>query len=222
MRADSSQRPTKYPRGLIIATSCRTAIVPTVAVEALELLGLHIGTTLAARTQLDQMETLAYRDQLTGIANRTLFERVLADHDSRRATPLANEAAASWLALFDVDHFKQINDRLGHAAGDEALRRVAQLLHHGVRDEDQVFRLGGDEFAVLLADVAEGAARDTVDRLAASCARVLVPLGAGLSAGLAELVGHRAAASALADADRELYRCKTSGGLVDALVPVMS
>jgi diguanylate cyclase (GGDEF)-like protein len=194
-------------RGLIVATSCRTATVPGPAVEAVELLGLHIGTTLAARAQLDQMQTLAYRDQLTGIANRTLFEQMLAEHDEPAAA-----RREVWLALFDVDRFKQINDRLGHAAGDNALRQLAQLLRSNVRDSDHVFRLGGDEFAILLSDMDEAAARETVERLVRSCADFLGPLGAGLSAGVAALTEHHAATTTLADADRELYRCKLSGG----------
>ncbi|MCU1398420.1 MAG: response regulator receiver modulated diguanylate phosphodiesterase [Acidimicrobiales bacterium] len=213
--------------GMIVATSCRAATIPSASVEAVELLGLQIGTTLAMRAQLEQMETLAYRDQLTGVANRTLFEQVLAEHDRRSQLaplsiplrPLESETdlpirgAGAWLALFDVDRFKQINDRLGHAAGDTTLRQIAQLLQRGIRPDDQVFRLGGDEFAVLLADTDEITARRTVARLATSCAEILVALGAGLSAGVAELTEHHAATTTLARADRELYRCKTSGGM---------
>jgi diguanylate cyclase (GGDEF)-like protein len=208
VRADDHQR------GLIVATSCRTATVPGTAVEAVELLGLHIGTTLAGRAQLAQMQTLAYRDQLTGIANRTLFEQMLTEHDA--AAPKRRHGdTGSWLALFDVDRFKQINDRLGHAAGDAALRGLAQLLVDNVRDHDRVFRLGGDEFAVLLTDLDELTARDTVVRLAASCSAMLQPLGAGLSAGVAALTHRRPASHTLAEADRELYRCKVLV-LVDA------
>ncbi|HEY4332557.1 MAG TPA: EAL domain-containing protein [Ilumatobacteraceae bacterium] len=227
VRADGDQR------GLIVATSCRTATVPGPSVEAVELLGLHIGTTLAARAQLDEMQTLAYRDQLTGVANRTLFEQVLAAHDrigksaSRRAAErragsadrTTAPAPSTWLALFDVDRFKQINDRLGHAAGDKALRRLAKLLKDTVREHDQVFRLGGDEFAILFTNIDEASVHRIVGRLARSCADILGPLGAGLSAGVAELTTQRAATTTLANADRELYRCKTAGGLVDVSAP---
>jgi diguanylate cyclase (GGDEF)-like protein len=221
----------------MIATSCRTATVPGPAVEAVELLGLHIGTTLAARAQLEQMQTLAYRDQLTGVANRTLFERTLAEHDSanqpsvalaptRRSSDHASAVGpfarrtGTWLALFDVDRFKQINDRLGHAGGDDALRAIAQILTDNVRDRDEVFRLGGDEFAVLFSGVDEDTARDTVARLAERCATTLAPLGAGLSAGLAELSEQCTAAKSLAEADRELYRCKVAGGLTAMTAPL--
>ncbi|MCU1392277.1 MAG: response regulator receiver modulated diguanylate phosphodiesterase [Ilumatobacteraceae bacterium] len=213
-------------RGLLIATSCRTASIPGTAVEAVELLGLHIGTTLAARAQLEQLHTLAYRDQLTGVGNRTRFEEVLTAHDLRAAGapagappvsrreaisghPAAGAITTNWLALLDVDRFKQINDRLGHAAGDKTLRRVAQLLASSVRNDDHVFRLGGDEFAVMLTDMDDVTARRTVARLLRSCTAILAPLGAGLSAGLAELIEHHPAAVALANADRELYHCKS-------------
>jgi diguanylate cyclase (GGDEF)-like protein len=215
--------------GLLVATSCRTASVDSTAVEAVELLGLHIGTTMAARAQLDGMQILAYRDQLTGIANRTLFEHVLADHgtsalvlcgspasapnEKRRLALGTSVRSSTWLALLDVDRFKQINDRFGHAAGDSTLRELAQLLEHNVRDQDQVFRLGGDEFAILFADVDEAAARATVKRVTADCLEVLAPLGAGLSAGLAELTSRRTGAATLGEADLDLYRCKKNGGL---------
>ena len=84
-------------------------------------------------------------DPLTGLLNRRGYERhgVRAfDAAARRGTPLV-------LLLVDVDHFKRVNDTLGHAAGDELLRRLAELLTSSLREGDYAFRLGGEEFAVL-------------------------------------------------------------------------
>jgi diguanylate cyclase (GGDEF)-like protein len=203
VRADGTNR------GVLVVTSSRSATVSSQGVEAVEVLGLHIGTTLASRAQLEQMQVLAYRDPLTGTANRTVFEQVLSANDAAAS----GSGPRSWLALFDVDRFKQINDRFGHAAGDATLRSLADALQSRVRAGDHVFRLGGDEFAVLLADVDETMARETMRRLANSCLELLAPVGAGLSGGLAELSPDRPAAAALASADHELYRCKAAGGL---------
>jgi diguanylate cyclase (GGDEF)-like protein/PAS domain S-box-containing protein len=95
---------------------------------------------------------LAYHDVLTGLPNRTMFEEFL-----RLALARARRANLSVAVLFlDLDGFKAINDRYGHAAGDRLLRHVAARLSTVSRGTDVVGRIGGDEFAVLIADVARG------------------------------------------------------------------
>jgi diguanylate cyclase (GGDEF)-like protein len=103
----------------------------------------------------------ATRDWLTGLRNRRYFEEALADHieaASRYDRPLA-------LVLFDLDHFKSINDTLGHAAGDEALRQFATLLKRTARKADIVCRYGGDEFAVLLPETKTSNAWNFAERV---------------------------------------------------------
>jgi len=107
------------------------------------------------RISIVRERLLARTDALTGAANgRTFYETAMAEAErARRAErPMT-------LAYFDLDNFKQLNDRLGHAVGDEALRCVVQTMHLHLRSTDLLARLGGDEFALLLPETgAEGAA----------------------------------------------------------------
>ncbi len=107
--------------------------------------------------RIEQLESLSLTDELTGLANRRGFEQAL-----RRTLALASRHRGSGiLAYIDLDDFKSINDRLGHAAGDAVLRQVGALLAANVRESDIVARLGGDEFVAVLvqANGAHGADR---------------------------------------------------------------
>lgn len=98
----------------------------------------------ARRTE--QLESLAVTDPLTGLLNRRGFER-----EMERALATARRYRDIGVLIYvDLDGFKPINDSLGHAAGDEVLKRVAQILVENVRNSDRVARVGGDEFVVLL------------------------------------------------------------------------
>ena len=104
-----------------------------------------------------EAERLADRDPLTPVLNRRAFVREL----QRGAAFCARYGAPASLVYIDLDGFKAVNDRFGHAAGDAALAVVADILAGAVRESDVVGRLGGDEFAVLLAqaDTASGEAK---------------------------------------------------------------
>src|SRR5262249_41361885 len=111
-------------------------------------------------------------DPLTGLANRRALERTLQAALTRAQ---ANSRCVAVLML-DLDGFKAVNDRHGHAAGDEALREVARRRRGCVRERDLVARLGGDEFVVVLTDLGTDAAIDTVERVRAALAE---PIGVG-------------------------------------------
>lgn len=113
------------------------------------------------RTRLSQEEAHARTDALSGLANRRAFEAELPNMMERA------KAISAGLALIaiDLDHFKPLNDTLGHAAGDFALREVGRILREGVRKTDLPVRVGGDEFLVLLADTTEAGARTRAEVL---------------------------------------------------------
>jgi diguanylate cyclase (GGDEF)-like protein len=98
------------------------------------------------RRQTEAVENLAFKDPLTGLPNRAYFNRKF--QEAVDASEILGELFG--LIMIDVDHFKDINDTLGHDAGDALLKRLAEMLHAAFRSGDTVARLGGDEFAVIL------------------------------------------------------------------------
>lgn len=118
----------------------------------------------------EQLRFLAHRDPLTHLTNRSLFNDRL---ESALRHARRHQSAFS-LLFIDLNDFKSINDRYGHAAGDRVLCEVAQRLQRGVREVDTVARLGGDEFVILLADVAAQA--DVAAKVAQLQALMAVPL----------------------------------------------
>ena len=101
------------------------------------------------KRQEEKIKSLAYSDILTGLPNRTLFQDKLAE-----SIAFSGKNNKKFAVMFiDIDHFKHINDSMGHAAGDTLLIKLAELLSSSVRSSDVLARLGGDEFVIILADV---------------------------------------------------------------------
>lgn len=154
---------------------------------------------------------LAETDALTGVASR---RKALAVLDGAIAHADATGESLA-LAIFDIDHFKSVNDRWGHAAGDAVLRRVARAAGQAVRPTDLVGRLGGEEFVVVL----PGLRAAHAVALAEALRRAIAASGGGAEAGppvtasigIAVLVPGGTAAALLGEADRALYRAKASG-----------
>jgi diguanylate cyclase (GGDEF)-like protein/PAS domain S-box-containing protein len=161
-----------------------------------------------------QLEQLAYSDPLTGLANRALFKRQLATQIESCA--LQGRGAA--LLLIDLDRFKEVNDSLGHAAGDELLIRVAAVLRQELGPRAFIARLGGDEFAVLAegCGTSDAALTRLADRL---IGRLSGPVDltegeafVGATIGIARLPEHGATAeAAVRNADLALYMAKEAG-----------
>ena len=120
--------------------------------EQLDRLVLELGSRLAAARAVYAAEQRAVVDTLTGLRNRRELELRVGRHKSRHESPQVS------LIYVDLDRFKALNDTLGHAAGDSALRHVAAILKSTVRDKDLAARIGGEEFAVWMPDtpLAEG------------------------------------------------------------------
>ena len=155
-----------------------------------------------------RLKFLADTDILTGVPNRRHFHE-RAEHALRETSVTRNA-----LLMFDIDHFKQVNDRLGHAAGDEALRQVALCTRQTLRSVDVAGRLGGDEFGVLLPatsiDEAMAVATRIVERLERrQVAPHLVRLS--LSFGVVQIAANESITDGLRRADQALYEAKRQG-----------
>ncbi len=160
----------------------------------------------------EELQHVADCDALTGADSRRAFLGEL-DKEIRAV----GRGARSCLLLIDIDHFKVINDRYGHAAGDEVLRAFVERLRPGVRGKDRIGRLGGEEFAILLRHADIDRASRLCERLRAMLAANPVEIGGGrvvtvtFSAGLVALEGVSTGAAMLEAADKALYRAKHSG-----------
>ena len=112
--------------------------------DQLQRLAMELGARLAAARAVHEAEQRAVSDPLTGLRNRREFDRAVQRHAAGKPVAMAT------LIYCDLDYFKKLNDTLGHAAGDAALRHVARILEGAVRDKDLVARIGGEEFAIWM------------------------------------------------------------------------
>jgi diguanylate cyclase (GGDEF)-like protein len=161
------------------------------------------------KAQLAAAEEMADRDALTPVRNRRAFAREL----HRAAAFAVRYGSPACLVYFDLDGFKSVNDRFGHAAGDAALQAVAQRLSDNVRESDVVGRMGGDEFAVILAqaDLATGqgkalALAGVVEGQPVQCGDWSVPLH--ISFGVREIVSDTDPETLIAQADAAMFLSK--------------
>jgi len=113
--------------------------------------------------------------------------------------------------VFDIDHFKRVNDRYGHAVGDDVLKRVAALASGCVRERDLIGRLGGEEFAILMPHASIAQAGTVAERLRNACATADAEIPVTVSVGVAAASAASTTASLLKDADVALYRAKADG-----------
>ncbi len=172
---------------------------------------LDISDRKVLETELEQMAT---RDPLAGLLNRREMSRVL-DEELQRARRYQRPMAVLWV---DFDHFKDVNDTYGHAAGDSVLRSISRLLLGSVRSVDSIGRFGGEEFVIVLPEMDLEEAQETAERLRRKVAEEPQPLGNGeavpltISVGVAVYPDHGQTASTLcAAADKAMYLAKDRG-----------
>jgi diguanylate cyclase (GGDEF)-like protein len=172
---------------------------------------------VAARTEnlerrIGSLKRQSTTDKLTGLQNRRRLDEALPELIDRCRV----EGQDLAVLMIDVDYFKQLNDLKGHAAGDDFLRQVGQLIRSSIREEDEAFRIGGDEFVIVQPDITMGNAHATAGRLtsmASALAKTFkVPLSPQLSIGIATLTStpEGTAAGLLVEADKRLYEIKTA------------
>ncbi len=176
-------------------------------------ISLILGSKISHRLeeQNEMLEHQALHDSLTGLPNRLLL------HDRINQVLLQSERQQKFFALFlmDLNHFKEVNDTLGHQYGDELLKMVSQRLQFAIREQDTIARLGGDEFAVLMPDTdlpgAELCARRMMKAMEAPFNINDVATESKASIGISLYPDHGAAAETLMQyADVAMYQAKRS------------
>ncbi|WP_422777815.1 diguanylate cyclase [Pseudomonas mediterranea] len=164
----------------------------------------------AANAQLQQLSST---DRLTGLYNRGHWEESLKATYARHQRYGNNSS----LVMFDIDHFKRVNDTYGHQAGDKVIEQVARLVREHVRDSDVAGRYGGEEFGVVLSDTDKAGARMFAERLRKAVEEMDVPYGDQvirftISLGVADLSQpSNSHADLIAWADEALYTSKKTG-----------
>ena len=168
---------------------------------------MAFAVTVSLRDHLGRLQLEASQDPLTGAVNRRGLSRLL----NLRLAELDRQQPLS-LILLDLDHFKEVNDQLGHTIGDRALVGLVRLLLAHLRSTDDVYRYGGEEFVVLV-DVDQHKALQIAETLRAAVAEHELAPGADVtvSAGIAQAVPTDTEQSLIKRADRALYRAKAAG-----------
>lgn len=161
---------------------------------------------------LARVQELSTRDELTGLVNRRHMLELIEQERQR----CVRSGRTFCVALIDIDHFKQVNDVTGHAAGDDVLRAFARESLAVVRMADVLARWGGDEFVLMLADARAPLARAGLERLRSRVAALVLrasgrDLRITLSIGLTEHIAGESVPQALDRADRALYEAKAQG-----------
>jgi diguanylate cyclase (GGDEF)-like protein len=204
--------------GLEAALALRTSVFVIMAVAACAMAAWHVEKH-ARRSFLESrlLAELAQLDPLTGMKNR----RVLDEHLARVWQQAIDDGRTIAVLLIDVDHFKAYNDRYGHQAGDQTLRRVAHTLQGFVRRPlDVIARYGGEEFAAILYGVDAAEAREVAERMRRAVSDLAIEHRASricsmvtISAGVAAITPaqRRKSRGALQLADQALYKAKSEG-----------
>jgi diguanylate cyclase (GGDEF)-like protein len=178
------------------------------------LLGSQLSKLMRSHhTEVDKLQSLAATDALTGLTNRRQFNTRLQEEvarSRRHHTPLS-------LALFDLDHFKKLNDFYGHQTGDRVLKEMGKMIRDNLRECDLPARYGGEEFALILPETPESEAYDLLERLRTLISETVFclpdnPLTVSISVGVSQLESRKQSAFELVEiSDKALYEAKRTG-----------
>ncbi|WP_415888995.1 GGDEF domain-containing protein [Neptuniibacter sp. SY11_33] len=190
---------------------------PTGEVDHVGILIYDVTDTAIGQIELqqanDQLKALSREDRLTGLNNRGYWEECLNQEFER----FNRSQEVSSLVMFDIDHFKRVNDTYGHQAGDEIIRAVAQALTDQARKTDFLGRYGGEEFGAILTGTKGENAMIFAERLRSRIENLVVPYGehqlkVTISLGVSELnYEQQTPMQWLEEADQALYKSKQSG-----------
>lgn len=222
-RNDFLKEPARRTMGRLNHLSVRTksgailpadiALSPLGVVEGRSLTAVAIRDATAQRGFIRELETQAATDSLTGALNRRSF----ANAYGREAERCHRQGLKLYVMLVDIDHFKAVNDRYGHAAGDDALRTLVSACGAILRKTDVLARVGGEEFAILAAANTASEAIHLAERIREKVATIRVTVGADtfgftVSIGVAEaLPPEDPVDQVLPRADAALYEAKRRG-----------
>ncbi|MCW7755351.1 GGDEF domain-containing protein [Desulfobotulus sp. H1] len=181
--------------------------------DILESLLSGLRVSLINHVRIRRLEGAVSEDFLTGCYNRREFDRQLERH----VAGVQRHGKDFAVVLFDLDHFKGINDTFGHPAGDRVLRSVAKAVQHTIRTGDVLCRYGGEEFAILLPETDGMKAADLAERLRVSIQGLCIKdddnflISVTASFGVASADSRMSAGDLLVEADAMLYRAKNEG-----------
>jgi diguanylate cyclase (GGDEF)-like protein/PAS domain S-box-containing protein len=204
VRKDGSKRLFDWSNSLLLNSDGEIEYLVTVGIDITESKQLAI-----------KLEQQAHEDYLTGTSNRRYFME-LAEQELNRAARYDNQLS---IFMMDIDFFKRINDTYGHKAGDQVLKKLAEVCRETLREVDILGRVGGEEFAILLPETDREESIEVAERLRAALAEAKVQLEADglaiqftVSIGVASLVSKNNTLDMLLNlADKALYKAKESG-----------
>ena len=200
--------------GLLALTRQEVREYSRTEVKLFRAVGDQVALVIRQARLVDELRDLSTHDELTGLANR----RLLTQRFDREILRAGRYDQAISVISIDVDHFKKLNDRCGHAAGDRGLINVAKVVEANVRRLDTVARIGGEEFVVLLPRTEKAAAKDTAEKIRKAIEETAFEGGEGqpdgrltISLGVATYVEGDTPESIIERSDRALYRAKANG-----------